>query len=356
MGLTAPSVAGCLPTLVNYKEFFGKNYPALSDKGDTSTLQMFKSADNTAGLKQLSDYVTGVPGKTRGVRMQYREPVCVEVCSTEFSCTETRMSVTAALKTIDYSIDTRWHPCSMGVPAELTLTAAQFKQYCMVDNQEEFKQMQMEFDLNFIHQTDIKVLQAIQAKVLPDNTKSKNFFITSMMGGNSVLNDAWLLEVMQTLQADGKSIDDYMMLGGMFMLYLKLKYTGFVTTSTEGGVSQGINLPPTYFDKNFDTVFGATHSFLLIPKGAFQLVQWIENVEGFRDERFISSTKLIPLGNGKNITVDYTWEYDPKCKIYKYMPYTYMEVPLAYSQNCANAKENNIYLFNNCSTIGLPNC
>lgn len=354
--LSAPQVAGCLPTLVDYKEFFGKNYPALSDKGDTSTLQMLKSADNTKGFKQLSDYVNGVPGKTRGVRMQYREPVCVDVCSTAFSCTETRMAVKAALKTIDYEINSRWHPCSSAMPAELTLTAAEFKNYCMVDNQEEFKAMQMEFDLNFVHQMDINVLQTIQSKVLPGNTISKNFFAMSMMGGNPILSDQWLLEVMATLQADGKSIDDYMIVGGMFLLYLKLKYTGFVTTSTEGGTSQGIQLPPTYFDKNFDTVFGSANSFLLVPKGAFQLVQWIENVQGFRDERFISSTKLIPLGNGKNMTVDYFWKFDPECKIYKYMPYTYMEVPLAYSQNCANQKENNIYLFNNCSSVGLTDC
>jgi len=359
MGLSAPAVATCMPVLANYKDFFGKNYPQGTDKGDTSTLQMLKSRDNTAGLKQLSDFVTGVPGKKRGVRMQYREPVCAEVCSTQFTCKESRYEVSTGLKVIDYNIESRWHPCKTegGItkPLEIVLKNTEFAQYCMTDNVEEFKEMQMESDLNFLQQMDLKVLQTIHSKVLPANTKVKSFFAASTSGQN-VLRDEWLIEVMATLQADGKKLDDYFMLGGMFLQYLKLKYTGFMTSSTQGGTFAGVNLPSTYFDVNFDAIFGNANSFLLVPKGAFQLVQWIENEVPFRDERYMSGTRLVPIGNGYNMRVDFEWKYDPECKDYKYMPYSYMEVPLAYSQNCANNKENNIYLFQNCNSVGLPDC
>jgi hypothetical protein len=113
-----------------------------------------------------------------------------------------------------------------------------------------------------------------------------------------------------------------------------------------------------YYNRNFDATFGA-NALVLIPKGAFQLVDWIQYVgsKAFNGEKEILFNKNVPVGNGAFQQIDFEWKWDPKCSKYEYFPSVYMELVKAIGGGCGlDDNQDGIFIIKDCSAVTLPTC
>jgi len=356
MGQLTPSAGLCIPTTGELVEYFGKNTPEGRENDGLGFLQFLKSQTNTQGTKRLSDSVKGVAGKNRGVKLMYTSPICYSVCASPFNCLETRTPYSVPLHVVDYEIDTRYTPCnSTGRPMELTLDATQYQQYCDLDDKSFFDELIMGYDMRFMKELDKVLVQMLLTNIT--NTQAAYPIVTmNQMTGQRVVNNElplWLKELVATAKMD---YSEYVIFGGQLVNLIAMKF-GLKTSTTEGETYAINDLPPLYYDRNFDTVFGK-NSFVLLPKKAFQFVDWTqyEGSKAFKGEKEIFYTKNVPLGNASFQVIDWIWKWDPECSKYKYMPSIYAELVKTIGGNCLSANQDGIFIVKDCSTTVIPTC
>lgn len=356
-----PSLITCTPRTAALADYFGRNVPAGRENGQLSFLQWLLSSENTAGLRKLSDDIIGVPGKKRGVRMMYPQPVCVEVCADTFACTDTKGSIAPALSIVDFDITTKYYVCSgdPAAPAALTFDGSQFAQYCELDDDTFMQDQFSKFDLSMLYSIDKTMVTLLKTLIHADNDAiALPFLKTSTDTGTRIVNDEWLMWVAEKLDTAGMTMDDVVIFGGRMVRTLAAKYK-VATASTEGyDVTKAVgDLPAMYYDRNFDTVFGV-NQFVTIPKGLLQLVTFNNYVgsKAFRGDTKVLFTKTAPLGNGSSITFDYVWERDPECDVYKYFPSLYAELVKGIAGGCVGANADGLFQFQDCGANTQPVC
>ncbi len=357
MGQITPATGGlCIPTTAEAYEYFGKNTPIGRENDGTALLQFLKSNINMRGLRDLSDDIIGVPGKTRGVKIWHRTPFCFSVCASPFNCLETPTPFTPPISVFEYEIESRYTPCDgAGNPMELYMDSTEYALYCSLEDATEFNNRILDFDTKLVKEFNKTLVNLLFANVT--NTPVTYPIITNnTITGQRVINDellVWLHELVSTAKMN---LEDYVIFGGKMVNLLKLKYNK-KTMSSEGAEYVVDGLPAMYYERNFDAVFG-TNALLLLPIGAFQLVQWKQYVGSkmFKDERTILMNKTVQLGNGATQDIDFVWEYDPKCSKYKYFPSLYAELVKAISGNCVDANQDGIFIVKDCNTSIIPTC
>lgn len=347
----------CIPTTGQLFDYFGKNTPLGRENNGTAFLQFLKSATNTQGLKRLSDSITGVAGKTRGVKLMTNKPVCFSICASPFNCLEEPTPYTSPISVYDYEIESRFTPCDAnGDPMALFLNSAQYAQYCDMDDKSFFDEMIMNYDMRFIKELDKALVQMLLTNI-NNSVKTYPILAQNTTTGQRVLNDELPLWIEELVAESKMNSSDYVIFGGQMVNLIKAKF-GVGTLSTEGATSVSSTLPDMYYDRNFDVVFGK-NSLVLIPKAAFQFVEWTQYTgsKAFNGEREILFNKSVPLGNGTSQTIDFVWEWDPKCSKYQYMPSLYAELVKAIGGGCGlNDDQDGIYIVKDCSTNLIPTC
>lgn len=356
MGQFTPSTGLCIPTTGELVDYFGKNTPEGRENDGLGFIQFLKSLSNTQGTKRLSDSIKGVPGKKRGVKLMYTSPICYSICASPFNCLEDRTPYSAPLNVVDYEIDTRYTPCDgAGQPMELTLDAAQYQQYCDLDDKSFFNELIIGYDMRFMKELDRVLVEMLLTNITNTQATYPILSVNQMTGQRVVNNELplWLKELVSTAKMD---YSEYVIFGGQRVNLLASKF-GLKTSTSEGAEYTINDLPPLYYDRNFDTVFGK-NSFVLLPKKAFQFVDWTqyEGSKAFKGEKEIYSTKYVPLGNSSFQMIDWTWEWDPKCSIWRYMPSTYAELVKTIGGNCLDADQDGIFIVKDCGTTVIPTC
>lgn len=356
MGQLTPSTGLCIPTTGKLVEYFGKNTPEGRENDGLGLLQFLKSQTNTQGTKRLSDSVKGVPGKKRGVKMWYTKPICYSICASPFNCLYEPTPYSSPIDVVEYDIESRYTPCDgNGQPMELMLDSAQYQQYCDLDDKSFFEDLIIGYDMRFMKEVN-RVLVEMLLTMVTSAPKIYPMITKNQLTGQRAINDElsiWLKE----LANEGKiDYSEYVIFGGQMVNLIAHKY-GLKTSTTEGNQYAINDLPPLYYDRNFDTVFGK-NSFVMLPKKAFQFVDWVqyEGSKAFKGEKEIYFTKNIPLGNGSFQTVDWTWEWDPKCSKWKYMPSLFAELVKSVEGTCSDDTTDGIFIVKDCNMILIPTC
>jgi hypothetical protein len=360
MPITYPSTfSGCAPKTAFLSDYFGKQVPENRDLGSLAFLQWLLSSENRSGVRQLSDDILGVPGKKRGVKMQFTQPLCVSVCSTVWNCADPKAPLSPAIAFADFDIQSQYHVCTPGgAPASLKFTSSEWAQYCELNDEQFIQDQFSKFDMAFFKALDKTMVELLRTLVPAANDVTFPFLRTNTTTGNSVLADEWLLWITEKLSDEGTDIMDVVLFGGRMVNTIKHKYK-VSTASSEGfnlGATRG-DIPNLYYDRNFDSVFGA-NTLIAIPKNALQLVIFNEYVGGKRHigELAINSTKTMPLGNGSSITFDYQWRKDIECLAYEYFPSIWMELVKTIPGGCAGATADGFIVFKDCTPNALPAC
>ena len=361
MPLVNPSsFAGCAPRTAQLADYFGKQVPAGRDFGSLSFLQFLTSAQNTSGVRRLSDDVVGVPGKKRGVKLMFTTPLCVSVCTTAFDCTDTKGAISPAVQFAEFDIATEYHVCDgLGAPSALKFTDSEFAQYCELDDESFLQAQYAEFDMSMFKALDKQLVSLLRTQINVANDVNFPFLKVNSTTGHRQLSDEWLFWISTELAENhGVDIMDVVLFGGRMIKTIQQKYK-LATASTEGfDLSQSTGeVPALYYDRNFDVSFG-TNAIVAIPLKALQLVTFNKYVgaKAFRGEKDINFTKVMPLGNGSSITFDYQWRRDVECAGYSYFPSIYAELVKTVSSGCAGANADGFVVFTDCAENELPVC
>ena len=357
MGQLTPTTQLCIPTTGELINYFGKNTPEGRENDGFGFMQFLKSQTNTAGLRRLSDSITGVPGKLKGVRLAYDSPMCFKVCPSPFNCQETSTPYSPPMEFVEYEIESRFVPCDgEGETISLSLNPVDYARYCEMENRPYFEKRVVKFDYKFIQELNKMLIASLQTMI---TTPVKTFPIlyNNPLTGQRVVNDELPLWIEELISDAKMNIDDYIAIGGQMVNLMRAKF-GVGTLSAEGATRVTSAFPDLYYDRNFDSVFGK-NALVLIPKGAFQFVEWTEykGENQFKDQRLETSTKLIPLGNGSFQEVDYKWKFDPECKTYDYLPSVYAELVKAIGGGCdLDDDTDGIFIIKDCSNTLTPTC
>lgn len=360
MPINYPSTfSGCAPKTANLVDYFGRNVPEGRDLGQLSFLQWLNSNQNLSGVRRLSDDIIGVPGKKRGVKLQFNTPMCVKVCSTEHNCLDPKCPISPAIQFADFDILTKYHVCcDDDTPAALTFDEAEWAQYCELNDEQFLADRFSEFDMQMLKALDKELVQLLRTLIPSSKEFTFPFMKPNAATGHIALSDDWLFWVSEKIADEGMDISNYVIFGGRFVKAIQQKFK-IATASTEGYDINKIagDVPELFYDRNFDSVFGS-NSFVLIPKNALQLVTWNEYVgaKAFRGELAINATKTAPLGNGSSLTFDYQWRRDVECPKYTYFPSLWAELVKAISGSCENPDADGIFVFKDCAPLEVPVC
>jgi hypothetical protein len=359
MPITNPSLYSCLPKTAYLADYFGKNVPNGRDNGQLAFLQWLLSSENLSGVRKLSDDIIGVPGKKRGVRMQFDTPMCLQVCTTEWNCLDPKEPISPAIQFAEFEILSEYHVCdATGKPAALTFDESEWAQYCELNDMEFLQSQFSRFDMKMFQALDKEMVQLLRTLIPAAHEYTFPFLRENSTTGFKTLSDEWLLWVSQVLVDQGYDLMDVVIFGGKFIQTLKHKYK-ISTASTEGfnlGATAG-DMPNMYYDKNFDAVFGA-NAFVVIPKNSLQLVTFNKYVgnKSFTGETAINGTKTMPLGNGASVTFDYQWRRDIECPKYSYFPSLYAELVKAIPGSCTDPTADGLLVFKDCGNNANPVC
>lgn len=360
MPLVNPSTfTGCAPRTAQLADYFGRNVPEGRDLGQLGFLQFLNSSINMSGVRKLSDDIIGVPGKKRGVKLQFNTPMCVKVCATQWNCLDPKAPISPAIQFAEFDLLTQYHVCDANnAPAALTFDEAEFAQYCELNDEQFLADRFSEFDMQMLKALDKELVQLLSTLIPASKTVTMPFFRTSAVTGTKVLVDEWLFWMSEKIADEGMDISNYVIFGGRFIKALEYKMKVAAAT-TEGYDIRNLrgDMPAFYYDRNFDAVFG-TNAFVAIPKAGLQLVTWNQYVgsKAFRGETAINATKTAPLGNGTSLTFDYQWRRDIECPKYTYFPSLYAELIKAIPGSCTNPDADGIFIFKDCADVEVPSC
>jgi hypothetical protein len=360
--LTNAAICTCLPKQVDYNSYFAKHNPENSDTGQTGFLQFLNSATNNTGARKISDEIAGVPGKTRTVRFQYNKPVCIQVCKSTSNCGPLGAGTINPIECVDYSLPAEnFKPCAPNDVLELTADA--MAGYCNINDPDFFKEMVMKRDDLFVKQLDAALVKMLKTDLIPaTSVVTLPFHVTNSTTNQTTLNEDvffWISEEMAKQAIFG----DYVLFGGTMINRIKHKLK-VATASTIGVDVRAIagQIPPLYYDKNFDAEFG-TNAVVAIPYNVLQFITWTEN-RGHRafsgDGKLIKSVRGFQLGNGSTLEYDYQWEFEPHCGNYRYQPSSYMDLVKAICGGCldvpAAQADCGLKVFKDCTPLVLPVC
>jgi hypothetical protein len=362
MGQLTPSLITCTPKTGALVDYFGRNTPAGRDNGQLAFLAWLVSSANLMGLRKLSDDVIGIPGKKRGVRLMFPQPVCVDVCTADYDCTAAKAELKPSLSIVDLDITTKYHVCSneqTPAPAALTFNGSEFAQYCELDDAAFLQDQFSKFDLSMLYAIDKTMVTLLNTLILPAHAGIKIPILkTSTDTGTRIINDEWLMAVQEKLDSAGLTTADVVIFGGRMVRTIAQKYR-IATASTEGYdiTKAAADLPAMYYDRNFDTVFGV-NKIVVIPKGLLQLVTFNQYVgqKAFRGDTKVLFTKTAPLGNGSTLTFDYVWERDPECDVYKYFPSLFAELIKGIAGACGDQNADGLFVFEDCGANDILAC
>jgi hypothetical protein len=360
MPITYPSTfSGCAPKTAQLADYFGRNVPEGRDLGQLSFLQWLNSSDNLSGVRKLSDDIMGVPGKKRGVKLQFNTPMCVKVCATEWNCLDPKCEISPAIQFADFDILTQYHVCCPDdKPAALTFDEAEWAQYCELNDEVFLADRFAEFDMQMLKALDKELVQLLRTLIPASKDVTMPFFKMNSATGFNALSDDWLFWVSEKIADEGMDISNYVFFGGRFIKAMEHKFK-IATASTEGFDISRLrgDIPAMYYDRNFDAVFGS-NAFVAIPKQALQLVTWNQYVgaKAFRGETAINATKTAPLGNGTSLTFDYQWRRDIECPKYTYFPSLWAELVKAIPGSCTNPNADGFFVFKDCAPVEVPAC
>jgi len=268
----------CFPTTLEAVAFFDKNIPSGRENDSLSLLQFLNSTANTEGVDRISDYISGVAGKKRGVRIRTAGTACFSICANEFDCLETKQPLSMPINVFELEVSTRYTICDgNGDPAELLIDSADYKQYCDTDDKAFFEQRVMDFDYRFLKEVDKTLTQLLLAQVT-NAPQTYPIIIQNQLTGQRSINDELLLWLHELVGDAKMNLGDYVIFGGQLVNMIKVKL-GITTLSTEGAEFVVNGFPAMYYNRNFDTTFGK-NSLVLIPKKVFQLVQWLQYTGG----------------------------------------------------------------------------
>jgi len=360
MPLHYPSTfSGCAPKTAYLSDYFGRQVPENRDYGSLAFLQWLVSNENLAGVRRLSDDIIGVPGKKRGVKLQFTQPMCVQVCTTAWACDDAKVPLSPAISFAEFDIETKYHVCdTSGAPAALKFTNSEWAQYCELNDEQFIQDQFSKFDMSMFKALDKALVELLRTMLPAADDVTLPFMRTNTTTGYKTLADEWLLWISEKLADEGTDMMDVVLFGGSMVKTIQHKYK-IATASTEGFnlANTSGDIPNMYFDRNFDSVFGK-NVIIAIPKNALQLVTFNEYVGGKRHigELAINSTKVMPLGNGSSIEFDYQWRKDVNCLSYEYFPSLYMELVKTLAGGCIDPNADGFIVFKDCGDNELPAC
>jgi hypothetical protein len=328
----------CLPKIANYEDFFGlKNSPNGRFYNNLGTLAAIKSSLNRR-YTSLQDSFTGAPGKRRTVILEFDNPLCISVCAKDFECDKDKVTYGESVSQEQFTIDTRYTTCKNGEEAALMLAFEDFAAWCERDEMSKFTEKVMEVDRKFLVELNKIVLDMVVSRVVPANYRQWKMFVNNPLTNTPQINFNPKVAIEKLMVEAQMDINDYMLVGGSIITQLELL---------------GFNMIPMFKDYSLDAKIGE-NAFMLIPAGAFQLVEWFDFVSPSKKkdlEALKRGTKSVPMMgvNGEMVTqeVDYEIRIDHDCDKIMYNPSVYMELFKAIPGGC-DTDQDGIFIIENC--------
>ena len=196
-----------------------------------------------------------------------------------------------------------------------------------------------------VNKLDKTIFTIAEGYVKPANRLKRAIVIKNPLTAQYTLNAQWELMIDSALTDAGLNSDDSVIIGGLVVKMMQ---------------GMGANSKfKMYYDVNADAILGK-YSFMIIPRGALQLVTWNDFVGSRRfissDNLMEQSVKLVPLADGGSLNIDYFWKYDPACGEFAYMPQIYAELIKAVDGNCVSANQDGLFIFSNCTDDLIETC
>lgn len=328
----------CLPKIANYEDFFGlKNSPNGRFYPNIGTLAALKSSLNRR-YTSLQDSFTGAPGKRRKVILEFDKPICLTVCAQDFDCNKDKLTYGETVSQEEFTIDTRYTTCKNGEEAALQIAHEDFATWCDRDQMAKFTEKVMEVDHKFMVELNKIVLDLMVARVDTNNYRQWKMFVKNPLTNIPQINFNPKIAIEKLMVESQMNINDYMIIGGSIITQFELLE---------------FNMLPMFKDYTLDSLIGE-NSFMLVPAGAFQLVEWFDFVSPSKKkdlEALKRGTKSIPLMgvNGEMVTqeVDYEIRIDHDCDKILYNPAVYLELFKAIPGGC-DTTQDGIFIIENC--------
>lgn len=338
---------GCLPTVVEAAQYFGKNTPFGRFNEQTGALRMIKSAANTSGFAQISAKLRQSPnGKMVKMEFMSDAPMCLAVCAKDFECDATRIPYSAPINFHEWELSRRIVVCNgNGDEIELKMDYTTYQEYCNVNHINKFAQDKLKYisklgtliNKQILH--DLSLLIDVTA---PNQTTVPILVRNSVSNQLGVTND-WLIEIEKKMEEKGYMASDYLMFGGSMITKLQVA---------------GASLPfQMFYDSGFDAKFGSS-LFTLIPKGTFQLADYsfYEHYPITDKQDEIHNVMMLPIGDGINLPIDYVYkDIITNCRTYSFAPSYWGEVVKAIPGDCVDANNDGIIVVKDCG-IGTLSC
>lgn len=337
----AANFCACAPRQETQLNLFGENIRANRSLGNVGFLQFLLSPRNKGAIT-ITEAISAGNGKSRVVQIMSDVPICPAFCSSPINCATTYASQSGGIECIDFSLSTPFHLCTTtGGPTPTTTQGAwtfdkiQWLKYCNLDDDIVLQRQFAKVNDQLIKYVDGQLAQQLKSLISPSQKKQVPFFINNTTTGQPVLNPQAMFAISK-FERDGGYDGDYVLMGGELALQLQQHLR--VASASQAGydvTKDSANYPPIYYDRNFDTHF--PNSIVAIPWQSIQLITFNDYIGNRAVEvpnLYKRSTLAVSLGNGSTAVIDYRWEFDYNCEVYKYDPRMYGELFVAPKGGC----------------------
>lgn len=331
---------GCIPTVIEMIEAFGKNQPFGRSNESVNFYNFLKSQDNTSGFLQISAKLRSViDGKFVKMEFMSTKPMCLAICEKDFTCSPAQIPYSAPITYHEFELNKRHVYCDAnGDEQVLTINRDTFLEYCSVSQRNIFKEQQLEYLKKLPALVNKSLVKDLAMLIDTTNPLVTPVLVRTVDSKSLALKNDWLLNINKLIEKKGYMADDYILLGGTMVQALEIT---------------GGNVPfKMFYDKNFDENFSASGDmFVLIPKGTFQVGEYsyFENSPVVK-ENIVKNFTLVPTGNGVAMPIDYvTKEIESdNCTTFTYAPAYSGQLIKAVSGDCADSNNDGIIVVKNC--------
>lgn len=342
--------------------YFGRNSPQFRSMGSTAFIKWLLSPQNTANFQRIN--VTSIPGKKRAVAFRLVDPYCFDLARATRACNDPAGTISQTPKEVVYDMDVAPYRIvdGDGDPVELKVDLEDLERFCQLDDMSWITDQINRLLLRYEQVLDKRLLELaaplVGTNAVGDVITNINLWVRNNLSNTSNLNPEAQFYWSQLMQDMGIDFQ-YASIGGALLNKIKM-FTGWAGLDAAGIDMSKVeaNNPYLFYDRNADTVLGATDWLHLSP-GAMQLVYWNRYPVGSSLRRQVTDlyskgTVMLPTSG---IEVDWTWKFDYQCDVWTFEPTWYGDIVTVPAGGCDMAGVNGMIRLRDCSGVGLiPPC
>lgn len=355
-----PVAFECQSIQKSLDSYFADNLIPYKRAKDNAFIRFLKSQPNRQGVIQIQDDATNAFGQKLKVRMRTRDNLCLALVKQSWTCDQAVFLKNAVPKEHLFDLDDT--PYTLKDPTDATSKPLvfkwdfnEYKRLCI--NQPEFFQETIARGLVQLEELVNKDLMTVLATKLGKQQTSAGtavaskpvpLFLASTQTAVPVQNPFVTAKIQEAYNLS-RTTGRYSVFGGTrFWNYAQASN---ISTASAWGfdISKTVQPYDFMYDLDYDSVFGAA-SFISIPYGGVQLVQWNANVgDGFID---FPHSKKFTVSTPNGLRVDMFWEHftGNMCNEIRVGLSTYAELAVVPSGGCfVDNDVNGLFKFTDCS-------